>query len=167
MKIRDACGADLPAIVDIYNAAIPARLATADTEPLTVEGRRPWFEGHRPERHPLWVADVDGGVVGWLGFQAFYGRPAYAATAEISVYVAARARRTGVGRVLLAEAVRRGPGLGLTTLLGFVFGHNAPSLALFQSFGFEQWGRLPCVAVLDGVERDLVIVGRRIAEKAG
>jgi phosphinothricin acetyltransferase len=28
--------------------------------------------------------------------------------------------------------------------------------------GFSRWGHLPRVAVLDGVERDLVIVGRRV-----
>jgi hypothetical protein len=30
MKIRDAVESDLPAIVEIYNAAIPGRMATAD-----------------------------------------------------------------------------------------------------------------------------------------
>lgn len=52
--------------------------------------------------------------------------------------------------------------MGINTLLGFVFGHNEPSLALLRKFGFEVWGHLPKVAVLDGVERDLVISGRRI-----
>jgi phosphinothricin acetyltransferase len=46
-------------------------------------------------------------------------------------------------------------------LLGFIFGHNLTSLALFNKFGFARWGVLPKVALLDGVERDLVIVGRR------
>ncbi|MNL65666.1 putative phosphinothricin acetyltransferase YwnH [compost metagenome] len=50
----------------------------------------------------------------------------------------------------------------MNTLLGFIFGHNAPSLGLFASLGFTRWGDLPRVAVLDGVERDLIIVGRRV-----
>jgi phosphinothricin acetyltransferase len=62
----------------------------------------------------------------------------------------------------VGHALRRSPALGLTTLLGFVFGHNAASLALFAGFGFARWGHLPRIAVLDGIERDLVIVGRRI-----
>jgi len=32
--IRDARAHDLPAIVAIYNAAIPGRMATADTDPV-------------------------------------------------------------------------------------------------------------------------------------
>jgi len=47
-------------------------------------------------------------------------------------------------------------------LLGFVFAHNTPSLALFGRFGFERWGLLPRVAVLDGVERDVAILGLRL-----
>ncbi|MGN6703773.1 MAG: GNAT family N-acetyltransferase, partial [Burkholderiaceae bacterium] len=29
-------------------------------------------------------------------------------------------------------------------------------------FGFSTWGNLPQVATLDGVERDLLILGRRL-----
>jgi L-amino acid N-acyltransferase YncA len=162
MTIRDASAADLPVIVAIYNAAIPGRLATADTAPVAVESRVPWFEAHAPASHPLWVWDDDHTVGGWLSFSSFYGRPGYAATAELSVYVAPTHRRRGIARRLLGHALRRSPTLGLSTLLGFVFGHNAPSLALFDGFGFARWGHLPRVAVLDGIERDLVIVGRRV-----
>jgi L-amino acid N-acyltransferase YncA len=164
MTIRDATEADLPAIVAIYNASVPGRTATADTEPVSVKSRRHWFREHDPEKRPIWVA-VDGEVVaGWLSFQSFYGRPAYHATAEISVYVAPALQRKGIGRELLTRAVERSARLGLKTLLGFIFGHNQPSLHLFESFGFQRWGVLPAVAELDGAERDLIILGRRITE---
>jgi phosphinothricin acetyltransferase len=48
VTLRDATEADLPAIVAIYNAAIPGRTATADTDPVTVESRREWFAKHSP-----------------------------------------------------------------------------------------------------------------------
>jgi phosphinothricin acetyltransferase len=163
IMIRDARDADLPAIVEIYNASIPGRLATADTEPVSIESRREWFAAHSPARRPVWVAEQDGTVVGWLSVQSFYGRPAYQATAELSVYVAPAHRGCGVGRRLVTEAIGRAPGLGLRTLLGFIFAHNTPSLRLFEGQGFRRWGHLPRVAELDGVERDLVIVGRRLA----
>ena len=163
LTIRNATDADLDAVVEIYNAAIPGRMATADTEPVTVVSRRAWFQEHYLEQRPLWVACRGDVILGWLSFQSFYGRPAYHATAEISVYVSSRHRRAGVGRTLVARAVAEAPGLGLKTLLGFIFGHNEPSLRLFESFAFERWALLPRVAELDGIERDLVIVGRRIA----
>jgi L-amino acid N-acyltransferase YncA len=161
--IRDATEGDLAAIVDIYNAAIPGRLATADTEPVSVESRRAWLRDREFGRRPVWVAEGEGGSIdAWLSFGAFYGRPAYAATAEVSVYVAPAAHRRGLATRLMAEAVARAAGLGIQTFLGFVFAHNDRSVALCRKFGFETWGRLPRVAVLDGIERDLLILGRRV-----
>lgn len=160
--IRIATEADLPAIVAIYNAAVPGRMATADTEPVTVDSRREWFEAHTPDRHPLWVAERDGEVAGWLSLGRFYNRPAWNITAEVSVYVASAHQRHGVAAALLETATAAAPALGLRVLIGIIFGHNDPSLALFRRFGFEEWGFLPRVAELDEVERDVVFVGRRV-----
>jgi phosphinothricin acetyltransferase len=82
----------------------------------------------------------------------------------VAIYVSATYRRQGIGRHLLREAIRRAPQLGLHTLLGYIFGHNEPSLQLFESKGFRRWGHYPRIAVLDGVERDLVVVGLRVAD---
>jgi L-amino acid N-acyltransferase YncA len=163
MTVRDAVEADLPAIVAIYNASIPARIATADTEPVSAASRRTWFHEHSPNTRPLWVAVENDEIVGWLSVQAFYGRPAYHAPAELSVYIATNWQRKGIGSALLAKALDRALSLGLKTLLGFIFAHNEPSLRLFEKFGFKRWGRLPGVAELDGIERDLIVVGRQLA----
>lgn len=162
MTIRHATETDLPAIVAIYNAAIPYRTATADLEPVSVQSRFAWFQGRSPSHRPLWVVEVESIVVGWLSFQSFYGRPAYNSTAEISIYIAPSVHRCGLGGQLLAKAIQESPNLGLKTLLGFIFAHNQPSLRLFESFGFQKWGHLPQVAELDGTERDLMIMGLRI-----
>ena len=159
---RAARREDLSQIVAIYNATIPSRMATADTDPVSVESRIPWFEEHAPDVRPLWVVDLDGGIAGWLSFSSFYGRPAYRRTVELSIYVHDAFRRRGVAAYLLTRALDEAPALQIDTLLGFIFGHNRPSLALFERLGFARWGELPRVAVLDGVERDLIIVGRRV-----
>lgn len=159
---RIATRDDLPAIVAIYNQTIASRVVTADLEPVSVESRIDWFEAHTPERRPLWVCEIGGAVEAWLSFSSFYGRPAYDGTAELSLYVSETQRRHGLGRYLLEAALAHAPGIGVHTLLGFIFGHNAPSLALFGRYGFARWGLLPGVANLDGVECDVVIVGRRV-----
>jgi phosphinothricin acetyltransferase len=163
--IRLATGDDLPAVVAIYNASIPGRLATADTAPVSVDDRREWFASFDPDRRPLWVAENGGAVAGWLGLRSFYGRPAYHRTVEAAVYVDPAFQRRGFARRLLAHAVDAAPRAGIATLLAFVFGHNDASLSLFREAGFADWGRLPRVAELDGVERDLVILGRRLATR--
>lgn len=164
--VRDASEADLPAVVEIYNATIPGRMVTADTEPVTVESRAAWFRAHNPAHRPLWVVVDRERVCAWLSFNSFYGRPAYKPTAEVSIYVAESHRRRGLGRALLERAIAHAPACEINTLLGFIFGHNEPSLRLFAAHGFERWAHLPRVAVLDGFERDLIILGRRVADGA-
>jgi L-amino acid N-acyltransferase YncA len=162
LKIRDAQTTDLSEIVKIYNAAIPARMATADTELISVESRQQWYQTHNPTERPLWVAEADEAIAGWLSFESFYGRPAYRATAEISIYIAPTYQRQGIGQQLLDRAILRGSYLGLKTFVGFIFAHNTPSLRLFEKCGFREWGYLPRVAELDGAERDLIVMGRRL-----
>jgi L-amino acid N-acyltransferase YncA len=162
LPYRDATLDDLSAIVAIYNSTVPSRLVTADLEPVSVESRLAWFHAHGPQKRPLWVVEDAGRVIAWLSFSDFYGRPAYQRTAEVSIYLDESARGKGLGKQLLAAALDAAPALGIDTVLGFVFGHNEPSMRLFGGFGFTAWGTLPRVAVLDGVERDLVILGRRL-----
>ena len=160
---RQATREDLPTIVDIYNATIPSRLVTADLDPVSIESRIEWFEQHKPDFRPLWVAQRDGQLAGWLSFSTFYGRPAYNKTAELSVYISESFRNLGLGSYFLEQAIANAPSIGIDRLIGFVFGHNHPSLKLFEKFGFERWGELPGVTLLDDVERDVIILGRRVA----
>lgn len=165
MPIRYATRADLPAIVDIYNASIPGRMATADTAPVTVESREEWFSAFNPASRPLWVREGTAGVEGWLGLRSFYGRPAYHRTVESAVYVHPSHWRRGIADSLLTHALSQCPSLGIANVLGFIFAHNAPSIALFEHHGFTRWGLLPKVCEMDGGERDVVILGCRIEPK--
>jgi phosphinothricin acetyltransferase len=163
MIIRDAAEADLPAIIEIYNAATATRRSTARFDPVSVEERLPWFRAHSPDEFPLWVAEIDGEIAGWLSFHEFIPRPAYRGATEISIYVHDKFRRRGIGRGLLRTAIADAPRLKARALLGSVLGQNEASLALFESAGFERWGRLPRLARFETVERDLLIVGRHVA----
>ncbi|MEW6674325.1 MAG: N-acetyltransferase family protein [Thermodesulfobacteriota bacterium] len=153
---------DLPEIVAIYNAAVPTRLSTADTQQVSIESRKEWFYRHTPDKRPIFVHEVEGTIVAWVSFQPFYGRPAYDATAEISIYVSPRHQGRGIGRQLLQHSIERTPKLGIKTLIGFIFSHNRASLRLFKSFGFRQWGRLPDIAEMDGKPYSLSILGKRV-----
>ena len=160
--IRDAVESDLPAIIDIYNAAVATRLSTAQLETVTLEERRNWLRDHSPDRNPFWVLEMDGQVAGWLTFKSFLPRCAYRGTTELSVYVDLEFRRRGIAKKLLEEAIERAPALGISAMVGLIFAHNEPSVKLFSRLGFERWGLLPRIAQLDGVERDLTIMGRHV-----
>ena len=161
---RDASQPDLVRIVEIYNSTVPTRMVTADTEMVSVESRQKWFEEHNAVNRPLWVIENDSKeIIGWVSFQSFYGRPAYDATVEISIYLDTAQRGKGLGKEILQYCIDRAKQFGVKTLLGFIFMHNERSLKLFRHYGFEDWGTLPNIAVLDGQERGLKILGKRIA----
>jgi phosphinothricin acetyltransferase len=162
MIIRDALEEDLPAIVEIYNAATATRRSTALLGPVSVAERLPWFRRHSPDQFPLWVAEIDSQIAGWLSFHEFIRRPAYNGTAEISVYVHEKFRRRRIGRELVEKAIVDSPRLNVRALLGYILGHNEASLALFESARFGRWGCLPRIAKFETTERDLVIVGRHV-----
>ncbi len=165
LRFRDAVESDLEMIVAIYNSTISSRMVTADTEPVTVKSRKSWFDEHTPSKRPLWVIEnEDEEIIGWVSFQNFYGRPAYDATAEISIYLHESARGKGIGKKVLEYCLQKAPEYHIKTLLGFIFAHNQPSLKLFMESGFEEWAYLPNIAVLDGQEKGLKIVGKRLTK---
>ncbi|MGZ3883230.1 MAG: N-acetyltransferase family protein [Bacteroidia bacterium] len=153
---------DLPGIVRTYNSTVPSRLVTADLEPVSVESKKEWFYAHTASRRPLWTVQCDGAYAGWMSFNSFYGRPAYDGTVEVSIYLEEAWRGKGLGKICLQKAIDTAPSLKIDNLLGFIFGHNSPSLKLFYQFGFEKWAHFPKVANMDGTERDLIILGKRV-----
>lgn len=155
---RDATEKDLPLIVEIYNSTIESRQVTADTEPVTVADKRKWFNNHHKFR-PLRMIMAGITTVGWISFHDFYGRPAYSGTAEISIYLHPLFRNKGYGKAALSESLTWCPSLKIDTLLAFIFAHNTPSISLFQKAGFEEWGHLKNVALLDGYKYSVKILG--------
>ncbi|MER5394860.1 N-acetyltransferase family protein [Saccharopolyspora sp. NPDC002686] len=165
---RLATSEDLPTIVDIYNSAIPSKAATCDIEPVTVASRKEWLEASDPQRRPIWVGhetDAPHTVTGYLSFEPFLnGRRGYDATADLAVYLHRDHRGRGQGTYLLREAIAHAPKLGIRNIATTIFASNEPSIRLFRAHGFEEWGRLPRVADLDGVVQDVVFVGRPVGE---
>jgi L-amino acid N-acyltransferase YncA len=154
---------DLPRIVSTYNSTVASRLVTADLEPVCIASKEGWFVSHNPQKRPLWLVLTDGEYAGWMSFNSFYGRPAYDGTVEVSIYLEEKSRGKGLGKACLQKAIDVAPSLKINNLLGFIFGHNEPSLKLFYQFGFEKWAHFPKVANMDGIERDLIILGKRVS----
>ena len=161
--IRIATLDDLPALVEIYNQAVDERFATADLRPVTIEQRRSWFDAHDPATLPIYVFDEDGSVLGWCSLSAYRsGREAVLRTAEISYYVARDARGRGVGSMLVQHAVDDAPHRRKRVLFAILLERNRASIRLMERCGFELWGRLPDVAMIDGELVSHLYYGRRV-----
>ncbi len=139
LTIRPAKLADLKAITAIYNEAILTTDATFDTEPKTEAERRIWFANHG-SKHPIFVAELDGIVVGWASLSAWSSRRAYSDTAEISLYVKQEFRNKGIGKRLLADIIREGEKVGLHTVIARITEGNEQSICLHEGVGFEHIG---------------------------
>jgi L-amino acid N-acyltransferase YncA len=151
MFVRHARPGDLGRVVAILNQS--------SDFPVALDQRRNWFHERDPARRPLWVAEVDGEVAGWLAVDDFYGRIGYDATVQIAAYVDRRVRDTGIGTALLQHCIERAPASGVATILSFIRADNLVPLRVCAEYGFERWGHLPGVA-RDG---DVVIMGLRVA----
>ena len=150
-EIRVASFDDLPGIVAIYNDAVAQRFATADLSPVTIESRRAWFDDHDPIDFPIWVFVQGGRVRGWCSLSAYRSRRgALLGTAEISYYVGRDAQGRGVGTALVRHAVAEAARNGKRVLFGILLERNVASIRLMTRCGFELWGRLPDVALIDG-----------------
>jgi phosphinothricin acetyltransferase len=161
--IRLASRDDLPVIVGIYNDAVDQRFATADLRPVTVAERAAWFVDHDPAVYPIHVFEEGGRVLGWCSFSSYRsGREAVLGTAEISYYVGRDSRGRGVGTALVQHAVGEAPRLGKRVLFGILLERNLASIRLMEKCGFELWGRLPDVALIDGALVGHLYYGRRV-----
>ncbi|QFI37021.1 N-acetyltransferase [Moritella marina ATCC 15381] len=165
---RLAKNKDLNEIVDIYNHSVKTLESTCDIEPITLSSRQPSFtkQLNDPIR-PFWVAELTNvgitKVVGYLNFSYFMNeRPGYYVTADLAIYLHPKYQGKGVGSFLLSNAIEKAPSLGIQTLCTTIFDSNIASKKLFKKHNFQDWGLMPGVAMLNGVNKDLRIVGRTL-----
>lgn len=156
---RPATVADLKAITDIYNEAVVTTDATFDLEAKTEEEQGIWLAGH-DRMHPVFVAELDGTVVGWASLSEWSSRSAYAGTAEISLYIKEEFRGKGAGRKLLKDIMLEGEKVGLHTVLARITTANVASIHLHESAGFEQLGVMREVGEKFGRMLDVLLMQR-------
>jgi L-amino acid N-acyltransferase YncA len=163
VKIRIANQQDIERIVEIYNQAIPTHKSTGFISLLTVEDIQDWFDRHKPDYYPIFVAEINGKVVGWNSISAYREkRLAFRFCAETSYYVDEAYHRQGIANLMLEHVISVCESLQIKTLIAYILEQNAPSIGLMNKFGFELWGTLPRIADFDGKEFAHTIYGKRI-----
>jgi L-amino acid N-acyltransferase YncA len=156
---RPATMADIKAITDIYNEAILTTEATFDLVPKTEDEQKVWLANH-DRMHPVLVVELDGAVIGWASLSEWSSRAAYAATAEISLYIKEEFRGRGAGRRLLGDIMREGERVGLHTVVARITIDNTVSIHLHESLGFERVGVMREVGQKFGRMLDVLLMQR-------
>ena len=158
VEIAGMTASDWDAVRAIYLEGIATGNATFEKSAPDWER---WNAGHL--QHCRLLARAAGEALGWAALIPVSGRCVYGGVAEVSVYVAQRARGRGIGRQLLSELVAASERNGIWTLQAGIFPENQASIALHQRAGFRVVGVRERLGSMDGRWRDVVLMERRSA----
>jgi len=147
-----------PAVREIYREGIATGNATFETE---LPAWEKWDSGHRKDCRL--IARRGEKILGWAALSLVSARQVYAGVAEVSVYVAASARGSGVGKALLQALIAESESHGIWTLQAGIFPENVGSIALHKSCGFREVGARQRIGKLGEVWRDVLLLERRSA----
>ncbi len=150
---------DWPAVRAIYLEGIATGNATFEQ---TAPEWEKWDAGHLPRRENRGALGCRR-CCGMGCLSAVSSRCVYAGVAEVSIYVAERARGRGIGRQLLSRLIADSEAEGIWTLQAGIFPENVASIALHQRAGFRSVGRRERLGQMNGRWRDVVLMERRSA----
>ncbi len=100
-------------------------------------------------------------TLGWAALSPVSGRCVYGGVAEVSIYVAERARGQKIGTKLLAALVAAAEQHGIWTLQAGIFPENIPSIESHKRCGFRVVGVREKLGCLNGRWRDVILMERR------
>jgi len=156
MDIRNFTHEDYPQIAAIYMQGIETGIATFET---SVPAWDQWDKAHLAACR---IVAYEGQTIkGWAALTPVSGRCVYAGVAEVSVYVAAEFRGSGIGRILLQRLIHASEEEGLWTLQAGIFSENKASIQLHEKCGFRMIGYREKIGQLNGVWKDTVLMERR------
>lgn len=72
----------------------------------------------------------------------------------------------GISKQLLAHSLNEARELNLKNIIALIFSKNKASLGLFLKFGFEKWGELPSICLMDDEYKNVVILGLNFKSQA-
>ena len=143
MTTRTAGSDDLNAIAEIYAHYVHTSVATFELEPPDRDEWRRRFDAITGAGLPFLVTERDGAVAGYAYCAPWKTRPAYRATVENSVYVAAQATGLGCGTELMRELLAAARRAGIREVIAVIADTGNPaSVELHRRFGFVDAGRL-------------------------
>lgn len=143
-------------VLQIYQEGIDTGIATFETKLPTWEY---WDEGHCSFARIL--LEKDSTYLGWAALSPVSKRQVYKGVAEISIYISTKARRQGVGSLLMERLITESERNGIYSLQSGIFPQNEGSLHLHSKYGFRKIGYKSRIARLHGTWHDNVLMERR------
>ena len=147
---------DWDAVRAIYDEGIRTANATFETE---IPDWEKWDRSHLAECRLIACFGPD--ISGWAALSPISARQVYRGVAEVSIYIAERARGKGIGSQLLSALIAASEERGLWTLQAGIFPENVASIAMHESHGFRIVGTREKIGQMNGRWRDVTLMERR------
>jgi L-amino acid N-acyltransferase YncA len=163
LLIRPSTPADVPAVTAIYADSVLHGTGTFELEAPDEEEMTRRRDDVLVKGLPWLVAEHRGKVLGFAYVNNFRPRRAYRFCLEDSIYLHPDGRRTGLGRLLLAELIARSEALGARQMLAAIGDSaNTGSIALHAALGFNRSGVLKSAGWKFGRWLDVVLMQREL-----
>lgn len=156
MIIRSMQASDWEQVHQIYTEGIATGIATFETNAPNYES---WDKAHVSSCRL--VAEEDGNILGWAALSPVSSRCVYGGVGEVSVYISAKSRGRGVGKLLMEQLIEESENAGFWTIQSGVFPENKASIKLHEKVGFRYIGRRERVGKIHGVWKDNLLFEKR------
>jgi L-amino acid N-acyltransferase YncA len=153
-SIRPAETRDAAAIAAIYAPHITEGVASFEMIPPDAAEMLTRMQ-QTTKSYPWLVCEKDGAVVGYAYAGPHNARAAYVWSVNVTVYIAQRHHRAGVGRTLYTALFARLRQQGFYNAYGGITLPNAGSVGLHEAMGFKLVGVYGAVGYKFGAWRDV------------
>lgn len=156
IQIRSFQKEDYSACAKIYKVGMDTGIATFETK---VPDWEKWNTKFLSQCR--FVAEANLSIIGWCALSPFSTREVYKGVAEVTIYIAEKAQKKGIGKLLLQHLVKESEILGFWTLQARIFTENTASIVLHEKCGFRKVGIREKLGQRDGIWYDNILLERR------
>jgi len=161
--VRDASEQDAAACAAVYAPYVTDTVITFESDPPSAADMAERIRA-ASQSHAWLVLEDDGRIVGYAYGSRFEPRAAYRWACEVSVYVEMGRRRTGGGRLLYEELLRRLADRGFRVAVAGMTLPNDASVGLHRAMDFEPVGTYRRIGFKHGSWHDVAWMQRMLAD---
>lgn len=161
--VRRLTPADLTEVCSIFGWYARYSVATFEESPRTEAAWADLRDELVSLGLPFLAAEADGQFAGYAYAGPWRRRPAYRATVEDSIFLAAGKAGLGIGKLLLTELISGCADAGARQMIAVIADHHSEaSVGLHLSCGFAEAGRLTDVGYKHGKWIGTVLMQRAL-----
>ncbi len=164
--IRRVKNEDIVQLVEIYKPYVENTTVSFEFIPPTVQEFEQRVNTYSRD-YPYLVAELDGEVIGFAYGSRLAERAGFNWSAQLSIYLAPRAKGLGIGREMYNIIMQIMEQQGIYAVYAIISTPNPDSIAFHSKMGFVECARLPRCGYKNNVWCDIVYMYKLLRECTG